>query len=223
MAFKRINSTYFMADTAEDLNNLPEVEMGTECYVIAEAIEYRVSSDGEWFKQVQGGATAPEGGEEESIDLSNYVTREELDSALAGLEDEPVDLSGYATKEELTNYVSKEEMSETKAETMFGETEENMASNPGSAFGIAVNSGETEGIVEKMFAKGIGLYTFWISKDNADLPAAVKEKNSSCRGLCCVDTVKETGWYGWIQLIDHDGYMYTRYIRNSVPTEWRSC
>lgn len=200
MAFKRINSTYFMADTAEDLNNLPKVEMGAECYVIAEAVEYRASSNGEWFKQVQGGAVAPEGGEEGSIDLSNYVT-----------------------KEELANYVSKEEMSETKAETMFGETEENMASNPGSAFGIAVNKGETEGIVEKMFAKGIGLYTFWISKDNADLPAEVKAKNSSCRGLCCVDTVKETGWYGWIQLIDHDGYMYTRYIRNSVPTEWRAC
>ena len=220
MAFKRINSTYFMADTVEDLNNLPEVEMGTECFVIAEAAEYRATSDGKWFNQTPSASTSTE---EESVDLSNYITKEELDSALANLEDEPVDLSGYATKEELANYVSKEEMGETKVETMFGETEENMASNPGSAFGIAVNKGETEGIVEKMFAKGIGLYTFWISKDNADLPAAVKEKNSSCRGLCCVDTVKETGWYGWIQLIDHDGYMYTRYIRNSVPTEWRSC
>ena len=220
MAFKRINSTYFMADTVEDLNNLPEVEMGTECFVIAEAAEYRATSDGKWFNQTPSASTSTE---EESVDLSNYITKEELDSALANLEDEPVDLSGYATKEELANYVSKEEMGETKVETMFGETEENMASTPGSAFGIAVNKGETEGIVEKMFAKGIGLYTFWISKDNADLPAAVKEKNSSCRGLCCVDTVKETGWYGWIQLIDHDGYMYTRYIRNSVPTEWRSC
>lgn len=197
MAFKRINSTYFMADTVEDLNNLPEVEMGTECFVIAEAAEYRATSDGKWFNQTPSASTSTE--------------------------EESVDLSGYATKEELANYVSKEEMGETKVETMFGETEENMASNPGSAFGIAVNKGETEGIVEKMFAKGIGLYTFWISKDNADLPAAVKEKNSSCRGLCCVDTVKETGWYGWIQLFDHDGYMYTRYIRNSVPTEWRSC
>ena len=197
MAFKRINSTYFMADTVEDLNNLPEVEMGTECFVIAEAAEYRATSDGKWFNQTPSASTSTE--------------------------EESVDLSGYATKEELAIYVSKEEMGETKVETMFGETEENMASNPGSAFGIAVNKGETEGIVEKMFAKGIGLYTFWISKDNADLPAAVKEKNSSCRGLCCVDTVKETGWYGWIQLFDHDGYMYTRYIRNSVPTEWRSC
>ena len=98
-----------------------------------------------------------------------------------------------------------------------------IASNPGSAFGIAINKGDTKTIIDAMIEKGIGLYTFWISKDNADLPAAVKEKNSSCRGLCCVDTVKETGWYGWIQLFDHDGYMYTRYIRNSVPTEWRSC
>ena len=57
-----------------------------------------------------------------------------------------------------------------------------MSSNPGSAFGIAVNKGDSESIVDKMIAKGIGLYTFWISKDNADLPAEAKAKNSSCRG-----------------------------------------
>ena len=121
------------------------------------------------------------------------------------------------------DYVTREEFENSKVNTTFGESEEDMAKNPGSAFGIAVNTGDPESIVDKMLAKGIGLYTFWISKDNADLPAEVKTKKSSCRGLCCVDTVKETGWYGWIQLFDHEGYMYTRYIRNSVPTEWRAC
>lgn len=191
MAFKRISSIYFLADSANDLNSLPKVDMGVECFVIEEAAEYKATSDGKWIKQVKNASASGS----ESVDLSNYATKEDLEKALE----------------------------ESKADTMFGETEENMASNPGSAFGIAVNKGETEGIVDKMIAKGIGLYTFWISKDNADLPAEVKAKNSSCRGLCCVDTVKETGWYGWIQLFDHDGYMYTRYIRNSVPTEWHAC
>jgi len=107
--------------------------------------------------------------------------------------------------------------------TTFGESADIMASNPGSAFGIALNNGDTRTLPEVMLEKSIGLYTFWVHKSNEDLPAEVKEKNSSCRGLCCVDTVKETGWYGWIQLFDHDGYMYTRYIRNSVPTEWHMC
>lgn len=128
------------------------------------------------------------------------------------------DLSDYATKEDV-----KKALDDSKANTTFGEDEETMASNPGSAFGIAINNGEAKTLPEKMLEKGIGLYTFWVHKSNADLPAEVKAKNSSCRGLCCVDTVKETGWYGWIQLFDHDGYMYTRYIRNSVPTEWHAC
>ena len=191
MSIKRINSTYFLVDNKDDLENLPKLEMGAECYVISEACEYQVTSDGKWYKQVS--ATAQSNGSE--VDLSNYITKEEFDEA----------------------------MDKNKANTTFGESEEAMAANPGSAFGIAVNTGDSEGIVDKMIAKGIGLYTFWISKDNADLPAEVKAKNSSCRGLCCVDTVKSTGWYGWIQLIDHEGYMYTRYIRNSVPTEWRAC
>jgi hypothetical protein len=189
MAFKRINSIYFLADTAKDLDALPKADMGAECFVIEEACEYKITSAGVWVKQNKNAT------ESSNVDLSNYVTKDELNSAFE----------------------------KNKANTAFGETEENMSNNPGSAFGIAVNKGDKESIVDKMIQKGIGLYTFWISKDNADLPAEVKAKNSSCRGLCCVDTVKDTGWYGWIQLFDHDGYLYSRYIRNSVPTDWRAC
>lgn len=128
------------------------------------------------------------------------------------------DLSIYVTKDELN-----QTLVDAKVNTMFGENADIMASNPGSAFGIALNNGDTRTLPEAMLEKGIGLYTFWVHKSNTDLPTEVKAKNSSCRGLCCVDTVKETGWYGWIQLFDHDGYMYTRYIRNSVPTDWRAC
>lgn len=129
-----------------------------------------------------------------------------------------VDLSEYVTKDEMQLAIN-----DTKANTLFGESEEAMSSNPGSEFGLVINKGDNTSIVDAMLAKGIGLYTFWISKGNPDLPAEVIAKNGSVRGLCCVDTVKDTGWYGWIQLFDHDGYMYSRYIRNSTPTEWRKC
>lgn len=191
MALKRINSIYFLADSAADLENIEKPFMGMECFVIEEACEYRCTSDGRWIKQVA--ATGEPGSAD--IDLSQYATKADLEAAIA----------------------------DTKANTTFGEDPEVMTSNPGSQFGIAVNNGDARTLPEAMLEKGIGLYTFWIHKSNADLPVEVKAKNSSCRGLCCVDTVKETGWYGWIQLFDHDGYMYTRYIRNSVPTDWHAC
>lgn len=183
---KRINQVYWLADDIADLEKIENPSMGTECFVITEACEYRCTSDGRWIRQKE---------ETNNVDLSDYATKADLETAL----------------------------NETKANTTFGEDPEVMASNPGSAFGIAINSGETKTITDAMLEKGIGLYTFWIHKSSVDLPAEAKAKNSSCRGLCCVDTVKETGWYGWIQLFDHDGYMYSRYIRNSVPTEWRAC
>lgn len=191
MALKRINSIYFLADSAADLEKVEKPSMGMECFVIEEVCEYRCTSDGRWIKQV---AATGEAGSAD-IDLSQYATKADLEAAIA----------------------------DTKANTTFGEDPEIMASNPGSQFGISVNRDDTRTLPEAMLEKGIGLYTFWIHKSNADLPAEVKVKNSSCRGLCCVDTVKETGWYGWIQLFDHDGYMYTRYIRNSVPTDWHAC
>lgn len=190
MALKRISSIYFLADDVSDLSEIKNPAMGVECFVIAEACEYRCTSDGRWIKQVK--ASSSSGAD---MDLSNYATKDDLSNALK----------------------------ETKANTTFGESAEIMAENPGSAFGIALNKGETKSIVEAMLEKGIGLYTFWIHKSNPDLPAEALAKNSSCRGLCCVDTIKETGWYGWIQLFDQDGYMYSRYIRNSEPSDWHAC
>lgn len=194
MAYKRINAIYFMADSKADLTSLPDAQMGAECYVIEEACEYKCNSKGEWVKQSPA-VTTSSGGDSTVPDLSAYATKDELNQALA----------------------------DAKVNTTFGENKNIMASNPGSAFGIALNNGDTRTLPEAMLEKGIGLYTFWVHKSNADLPTEAKEKKSSCRGLCCVDTVKETGWYGWIQLFDHDGYMYTRYIRNSTPTEWHMC
>lgn len=196
MAYQKFNQNdeMFIADGVVDLEALPSCSMGSTCYVIEDATTYMRNSKGEWIAQDQAAGSNDE-------DETPSPTPE-------------VDLSGYVTREEFEK---------ARVNTTFGESEEAMAKNPGSAFGIAINTGETRSIVDAMVEKGIGLYTFWISKDNADLPAEVKAKNSSCRGLCCVDTVKPTGWYGWIILFDHEGYMYSRYIRNSTPTDWHAC
>ena len=105
---------------------------------------------------------------------------------------------------------------------MFAEDADIMASNPGSQFGIALNKGDNRTLPEAMLEKGVGLYNFWIHKSNASLPAEAFAKNSSCRGLCCVDTVKSTGWYGWILLVDQDGDAYIQYIRNAEPQGWKN-
>lgn len=65
MAFKQINQVYFMADSKTDLDNIPKRDMGAECYVIDEAIEYKINSEGRWFPQKQsvagGGGTGADG------------------------------------------------------------------------------------------------------------------------------------------------------------------
>lgn len=192
---KRINSSYAIADTKEDLKKLVS-SMGDECYVIQEACEYKAMSNGEWVKQ--------------------SITNSEIDT------------SNFATKEELNNLAPKNYVNEAISNInnmpvmkMFEEDPVIMESNPGSKFGIALNSGDTRTLPEAMLEKGVGMYNFWIHKSNASLPEKVINKKSSCRGLCCVDTVKETGWYGWILLFDQDGEVYSQYIRNSEPKGWK--
>ena len=191
-----IGDVHYIVDTKDDLNAIENANMGSTAWVVHEAAEYMADSKGEWVPQ-----NAPVvGGDTETSD-ENFATVEYVDSTFA----------------------TKEDFEKSKVNSTFGEDEEVMASNPGSAFGIAINNGDTKTIIDAMIEKGIGLYTFWIHKTSEDLPAEVKAKNSSCRGLCCVDTVKDTGWYGWIVLFDHDGCMYSRYIRNSAPTDWHAC
>ena len=52
MALKRINAIYYMADEYSDLASITNPGMGTECFVIADACEYKATSDGRWFKQI---------------------------------------------------------------------------------------------------------------------------------------------------------------------------
>lgn len=191
-----IGDVHYIVDTKDDLNAIENANMGSTAWVVHEAAEYMADSKGEWVPQ-----NAPVASGDTETSDGNFATVEYVDSTFA----------------------TKEDFEKSKVNSTFGEDEEALAPNPGSAFGIAINNGDTKTIIDAMIEKGIGLYTLWIHKTSEDLPAEVKAKNSSCRGLCCVDTVKDTGWYGWIILFDHDGYMYSRYIRNSAPTDWHAC
>ena len=232
MAFKKIRNNVYIADTKEDLKLINETDIGAVCEIIKEACDYKLMSNGEWVKQVV--ATSGNTG----INTSEFATKTELEEAVNSIQIPSTD--GLASEEFVEEKIAEIAIpsvdglaSETYVDEavaainavpvmkMFAENPEIMASNPGSQFGIALNNGDTRTLPEAMLEKGIGLYNFWIHKSNQSLPAEVLEKNSSCRGLCCVDTVKETGWYGWALLFDQDGEVYAQYIRNSEPKGWK--
>ena len=67
---------HYMADTVEDLKDLPWHSMGDTCYVIENGKTYHVNSKHEWI--------CPEDtAVQEAIDLSGYVTKEEIADTLA--------------------------------------------------------------------------------------------------------------------------------------------
>ena len=70
---KKINPLYYIADFVEDLKDI-KGDMGCECFVIAEACEYKMLSTGEWIKQGHPIATIPEC----DCDLTDYAKKEEL-------------------------------------------------------------------------------------------------------------------------------------------------
>ena len=77
MAFEKVRAYQYIADTKEDLKNIPETRMGIECYVIKEACEYKLMSTGEWIKQIAPGSAPGD------IDLSDYATEQYVDKAIA--------------------------------------------------------------------------------------------------------------------------------------------
>lgn len=213
--YKRISQVYFIADTKDDLTLIPDPKMNDECFVIQDACEYKAMSTGEWVKQVP--ATAASSNDSVEIDTSNFATKDELNDAIGNIQIPSVE--GFVSKDYVDEAITQIETA--PAMKMFAEDPAIMASNPGSQFGIALNSGDTRTLPEAMLEKGVGMYNFWIHKSNPSLPAKAIEKNSSCRGICCVDTVKPTGWYGWALLFDQDGDTYSQYIRNSEPKGWK--
>lgn len=200
----------FHVDSQTELKAIIDAEIGDIAYVINEAAKYMMNGAGEWINQT--GTTT--GG-----DMAGYATKDFVLEEISKIEIPSIE--GLASEIYVNEAIAKL-VAEEPVMKMFDEDPEIMASNPGSKFGIALNKGDTRTLPEAMLEKGVGLYNFWVHKSNTSLPAEAFAKNSSCRGLCCVDTVKTTGWYGWILLIDQDGDFYVQYIRNSVPQGWKA-
>lgn len=81
-------------------------------------------------------------------------------------------------------------------------------------------------LVDKMDELGPGLYTMYMERSCQDIPAGAKEIDSSCRGIFFVDTYKiaeqkSEHFYGWALLFDHDGNVYSKYVRRSVASDWK--
>ena len=93
MAYKKISSMYFIADSKDDLKNLPIAPMGAECFVIEDASEYKCTSDNHWFKQTKNITNT--GG---TVNLTGYATEKYVDEAINKIE-QLVAL----TKEEILN------------------------------------------------------------------------------------------------------------------------
>ena len=75
MAYQKYgqHDSSYVADSPEDLNNLPQCSMGSTCYIISNATKYMVNSKNEWIPQnvpVNADGT---------IDISNFVTKTELE------------------------------------------------------------------------------------------------------------------------------------------------
>lgn len=202
MAIKRINQIYFLADTTEDLGLIPNVRQGYEAYVISEGCEYKATSEAEWFKQ------AGECGEIPEVDLSGYVKKEEMEKAIDTIEIPSVE--GLASEA----YVDAAIAEASSIKDIYGDAH---------CFGLMVDSSDNKTLIEAMLEKGkVGMYNFHIEKGCPGQPEEVTAKNSSCRGIACVDTYRsDSNWYGWIIMMDQDGDTYTQYIRNAKPQGWK--
>lgn len=243
MALKRISDVYFLADTKSDLDSITHLQMGSECFVIEEACEYKITSDGKWINQNKVVSNSSTDGSNE-----NCVTKEEMESAIAAIEIPSIEglaseefvenaingieipsIDGLATREEVMKAVASVEIPSVEglaSESYVDEAIKNAGMfediyGEEHMFGLMVNARDNISLVDAIKDKGHGFYNFWIEKGSVGQPEEVIAKNSSCRGLACVDTVKPTGWYGWVIMFDHDGDMYTQYIRNGEAKGWK--
>lgn len=230
MALKRISAVYYLADTAKDLESITNLQMGSECFVIEEACEYKITTEGKWVNQSKSSSGSTESGitkEEMESAIEGLASEEFVENAIANIEIPSID--GLATKEEVMEAVASVEVPSVEglaSESYVDEAIKNASMfediyGEEHMFGLMVNARDNISLMDAIKEKGHGFYNFWIEKGSIGQPEEVIAKNSSCRGLACVDTVKPTGWYGWVIMFDHDGDMYTQYIRNGEAKGWK--
>lgn len=217
----------YLCDTKEDLNTLSSrARIGDTCWVIADAVEYMCNSKREWIKQSSTTSTiiTPSG----EIDLSNYVTTEQLIEEMAKIEmPEMPDLTNYVTMEDLKNisvdltgYATEEYVTGVTNEIKANPAFQILGDNPDS-FALSVTTASGKTLSEAMGEKGPGLYTTYVQKGVEGNPTGSK---SSCRGICCVNTwYEKDSFYGWLILFDSEANCYTKYISVSDgESEWNN-
>lgn len=131
------------------------------------------------------------------VDLSVYYTKSEVDTAITN--------AGHATQADVDNI---------KADAVF----KILGSDPNS-FAIEVNASDNKTIIQALGEAGAGLYTLYVQKGVSDNPTG---SESSCRGICCVNTWYNTKeYYAWMILFDSDGNAYSRYMSAYGASEWQ--
>lgn len=195
----------YICDTLEDLKTLPMLNMGSTCYVISNASKYMINSKGEWVVQ---SSSKPASSGNSSVDLTGYATENYVDNAIAAIEIPSVE--GLASEEYVTAAIAES----NPVKDVYGDAH---------AFGLMVKTSDNKTLIQAMLEKGkVGIYNFHIEKGCPGQPEEVVAKNSSCRGIACVDTYRsDSNWYGWIIMIDHDGDTYIQYIRDAEPKGWK--
>ena len=200
MGFQRYaphTDAHYIADTVADLNDLPGGSMGDTCSVIENGGLYTRNSKDEWIRtDIPITST-----EQEVVDMSNYVT---------------IDMLGKAM-DILSDYVTSEALAAMPFAKIMRENGEHK---------IALGPKNDMALVDKMDELGPGLYTIYMERSCQDIPQGAREIDSSCRGIFFVDTYKiaeqkSEHFYGWALLFDHDGNVYSKYVRRSIASDWK--
>ena len=200
MGFQRYaphTDAHYIADTVADLNDLPSGSMGDTCSVIENGGLYTRNSKDEWIRtDIPITST-----EQEVVDMSNYVT---------------IDMLGKAM-DILSDYVTSEALAAMPFAKIMRENGEHK---------IALGPKNDMALVDKMDELGPGLYTIYMERSCQDIPEGAREIDSSCRGIFFVDTYKiaeqkSEHFYGWALLFDHDGNVYSKYVRRSIASDWK--
>jgi hypothetical protein len=208
MAYQRYSPAgdkHYIADAVADLADLPIGSMGDTCSVIENGGLYTRNSKNEWIRTDIPMASV----EQEAIDMSGYVTTDMLAKA--------IEEANHVKTDALTNYVTSEALAAMPFAKIMRENGEHK---------IALGPKNDMALVDKMDELGPGLYTIYMERSCQDIPEGAREIDSSCRGIFFVDTYKiaeqkSEHFYGWALLFDHDGNVYSKYVRRSVASDWK--
>jgi hypothetical protein len=179
--------------------------MGDTCSVIENGGLYTRNSKNEWIRTDIPMASV----EQEAIDMSGYVTTDMLAKA--------IEEANHVKADALADYVTSEALAAMPFAKIMRENGEHK---------IALGPKNDMALVDKMDELGPGLYTIYMERSCQDIPEEAREIDSSCRGIFFVDTYKiaeqkSEHFYGWALLFDHDGNVYSKYVRRSVASDWR--